>query len=542
MNMRVWVDGKDFLLNDKNWITAGGEADIYKVQNKAFKILKNPKDRNLQERVLFAQQWKSLNIAKPEALIKSQSGDVLGLVMPWINGDPLLMAFNNNWRQTHNVTSDTDALWTEQIRVLVDRVLASGARMVDANEWNYLISKNNIWAIDADSWCIPGMHATAQMPSIKDWHTPVESPESDWFAAAVVSFQLWTGIHPYKGNIDGFKKGDMPERMRQNVSVLHNGVKVPSVTRDWNAIPKGLLNWYLDVFEQGGRDPMPPSSTWNAIKVVTVANMLKQVVSGVLNKIPLVDGLLKGQALVVTGNYVDLSLRPIAWHNKQSDFMWETYPSVFTSIAKTNDVLTLTTEFSETVFDKVDTYWINDNFLWVLYDDSLCAYSREDLMNKSYFRQAARWPRTSNMSLHGNVSWAFELGGVCAWYVKDNGPMVSRLKFLDGHKILRIVQAGQYLLVASKASKKGATELSLFDTVTEKKVFTQDIPENTFNAVQVGKNGLLIVVEDGQIWLWNGSSMSKTDGDVLLSDNLLSYEGKPFIERKSKIFRLSNKT
>ena len=33
--MKVWVEGKEITLGQNNWVTSGGEADIYKIKNKA---------------------------------------------------------------------------------------------------------------------------------------------------------------------------------------------------------------------------------------------------------------------------------------------------------------------------------------------------------------------------------------------------------------------------------------------------------------------------------------------------------------------------
>lgn len=541
---KVWVDGQEIILNDKNWITSGGEADIYKVKNKAFKILKDLKDRSLVERVMFSKKWQGLHIAMPESVIKSKSGDNVGIVMPWLDGNPLLMAFNNNWRADHNVTNLTDAAWTEQIGFLVQKIIDSGARMVDGNEWNYVIrnKSNDVWAIDSDSWCIPGLHATAQMPSIKDWHYPVESIESEWFAAAVVSFQLWTGIHPYKGNIDGFKKGDMAERMRKNVSVLHTGVKVPSVTRDWNDIPKGLLNWYREVFESGSRLPMPQKDKWAYTSVVVLNNIIKNIVSGQLKLFLEAEGLFKGMAYVKDGKYYDLESKVLPWLSTACDKVWESNPGELSVIKLENRNLILNTQYSSSTFENVCSYWLNNGYLWIEYDDVIQILKREDIGNKSYFVQKARWPSTQGLSRNGNVAWANELGGLVVWYVNNDAPVVERLKVLDSVRILKIEQCGNYLVILNKESKSKKSYLSIYDINKNSLVSNVECPEDTFNATSVGRVGLFIVVDDGDVWLWNGSSLTKTDGDVLLSDNLFSYNQKPYIERKSKIFRVSNKT
>ena len=57
------------------------------------------------------------------------------------------------------------------------------------------------------------------MDSVRDRHAAGWNEGTDWFSFALVSFQMFVGIHPYKGKHPALKTLD--ERMAQNVSVLH---------------------------------------------------------------------------------------------------------------------------------------------------------------------------------------------------------------------------------------------------------------------------------------------------------------------------------
>lgn len=58
--LSVWFDNQKFDLSETNWITSGGEADIYRIKNRAFKIFNNTNDRFLKERVAFSQNGTAL--------------------------------------------------------------------------------------------------------------------------------------------------------------------------------------------------------------------------------------------------------------------------------------------------------------------------------------------------------------------------------------------------------------------------------------------------------------------------------------------------
>ncbi|HKF58733.1 MAG TPA: hypothetical protein VKJ45_25060, partial [Blastocatellia bacterium] len=83
-----------------------------------------------------------------------------------------------------------------------------------------------------------------------------------WFAFAIVSFQIFTGLHPYKGTYHPFigsvdKSSMLDERMKANISVLHPGVTMPSTCLPLNVIPPAYLDWYRATFESGVRQSPP---------------------------------------------------------------------------------------------------------------------------------------------------------------------------------------------------------------------------------------------------------------------------------------------
>jgi hypothetical protein len=95
------------------------------------------------------------------------------------------------------------------------------------------------------------------MPSIRDWHGDINKA-SDWFAWGIVTFLLYTGIHPYKGKLDGYKPGELERRMKENASVFLPNVRLNKAVRDFGNIPGPLLDWYQATFTHGERT-LPPS-------------------------------------------------------------------------------------------------------------------------------------------------------------------------------------------------------------------------------------------------------------------------------------------
>jgi hypothetical protein len=95
------------------------------------------------------------------------------------------------------------------------------------------------------------------MPSVRDYRTNGFSELTDWFSFAIISFQLFVGLHPFKGRHPNYGMNDFQKRVMDCVSVLNPKVTVPPVTRDFKNIPGPYMDWYLKVFEKGERLPPP---------------------------------------------------------------------------------------------------------------------------------------------------------------------------------------------------------------------------------------------------------------------------------------------
>jgi hypothetical protein len=157
----------------------------------------------------------------------------------------------------------------------VSHVHAKGILIVDLNEMNFLVAEDfaELFFIDVDSYQTPSYPATVLMESVRDRHARKFTTGSDWFSFAIVSFQMFVGIHPFKGNyapLQGLpdKESKLDARMRANVSVLRPEVSVPASCLPFSVIPPVYLDWYRAVFEEGKRLP-PPDNTQPTFTLTT---------------------------------------------------------------------------------------------------------------------------------------------------------------------------------------------------------------------------------------------------------------------------------
>jgi hypothetical protein len=222
-------------------------------------------------------------IVAPQGLVTTESGQPIGYYMPAVDGEALSRIFTNDFRQREGFGDNDASKLVDRMHQAVQFAHNQGATMVDANELNWLVTLSQKdgpqpKAIDVDSWAIDRWPATVIMPSIRDWHSKTQSFRTDWFAWGIVTFQVYTGIHPFKGTLTGYKRNDMEARMKANASVFAPGVKLNHAVRDFSCIPLDLLNWYEATFQHGER-AFPPSPFQNTGIVARVTTIQRTVLT-----------------------------------------------------------------------------------------------------------------------------------------------------------------------------------------------------------------------------------------------------------------------
>ena len=261
--MKIIAENKGWVtLESRHLIAAGGEGTVYGRDGDAFKVYHQP--RNLADKLRLLKGLNHPGIIAPRGLLKNERGRCVGYWMRRETGEALPNLFANAWRQANAFGAAETEATVAAMREVVAFAHGRGALMVDANEFNWLVPglhgnqpQPRPVAIDVDSWQIGPYPGSALMPSIKDWQASGFSENTDWFAWGVVTFQLFTGIHPFKGTHPGYGRGDLETRMRANASIFDAGVRLNAAVRDPAVIPAGLLAWYQAVFRDGARCPPP---------------------------------------------------------------------------------------------------------------------------------------------------------------------------------------------------------------------------------------------------------------------------------------------
>jgi serine/threonine protein kinase len=257
----VIVNGQKISLSQKNFVAKGGEGSIFKRNGTAFKIYEEISKMVPVEKLKELKELDHPNIVRPLDIIMNEKKHAIGFTMAWIGDDnyPLVKLFTNTFREANNVNDAMTLELVENIKKATYYIHEHNCLIVDGNELNYLVAPNfiNPYFIDTNAWQTKNFPASAIMPSIRDWTTDSFTQLTDWFSFGIVTFQLFTGIHPFKGKHRDFRPNDFRGRIMKNMSVFNPQVSIPPTVRDFNLIPGAYKDWYYNVFENGKRTPPP---------------------------------------------------------------------------------------------------------------------------------------------------------------------------------------------------------------------------------------------------------------------------------------------
>jgi hypothetical protein len=280
MNKKLVIGNSRVTITIKpsDYLAAGGEAEVYTNGGMVYKLYHDP-----DHKMLPIQKIQELGmITDPQVVVPkdviydAQTNKPLGYNTKFIDkADPILKLFNRAYKTTNNIDSQMVADLVKKMQQTLSNIHSAKCLAVDFNELNILISLGtelSPWFIDTDSYATPSFKATAIMDSVRDRKASVYDSKgimhynptvlSDWFSWAVISFWIYSNVHPYRGNHPNYKPKDRLKQMDDGISVFHKDVKVPPTVENFNVIPPRHLDWFKLVFTKDERSipPLPDSN------------------------------------------------------------------------------------------------------------------------------------------------------------------------------------------------------------------------------------------------------------------------------------------
>jgi hypothetical protein len=280
--VKVFVKGDgEVSLTSRDFVAEGGEGKVFAKGLTGYKIYHEPTKAIPAGKMAELATISDANVICPLQPIFSgkTSTTHVGHTFRFVSDTwTLCQLFPRAFREREGLSHEMTLKLVRRMQTGVDAVHKAGTLLVDLNEMNFLVSRDFSapYFIDVDSYQTPHFPATAIMPSVRDWQVQHGdfSEGSDWFSFAIVTFQMFVGIHPYKGKHPTIKA--LEERMKSNVSVFNSSVSIPKVCYPFDVIPDVYRQWYQSVFENGRRDP-PPAELHGTI---VVRPTVRVIVSG----------------------------------------------------------------------------------------------------------------------------------------------------------------------------------------------------------------------------------------------------------------------
>lgn len=278
MSEKVFIKGKgEITLTQHDHIATGGQGSVYHKGKRAFKIYTKPKEVIPVEKIKELHSIKEKNVLIPkEILLSPKTKKPIGYTMQYLkNTEALCKLFTKGFRKNNSIKPEDIKAVVTKIQETVVEIHAAKCLVVDMNEMNFLIDSKfkTPYFIDTDSFQTPSFPATYIMSSIRDRLAKKFTELSDWFSFAVISFQLYIGIHPYKGKHPKFKPSEWEKRMDAGISVFDKAVKLPSTCQDMSVIPKAHFKWFESIFVGKDRSIPPPADA--IITAAPVSNVIQ---------------------------------------------------------------------------------------------------------------------------------------------------------------------------------------------------------------------------------------------------------------------------
>ncbi len=276
--MKVQVQGQPgvLTLGNSDYLAEGGEGIVWVRNGIAYKTYKVPARALSVGKISELAGINHPDVIKPlHVLVDPDKGTPIGYTMRALTGTKVLVErFPRAFRDRNGITPDDTSQLVLALRERLAAVHAAGCLVVDFNEYNILIDGASFkvpYLIDVDSFQTRSYPATALMESVRDRLSPNRFDENtDWFAFACTAFQVFVGIHPYKGKVKNAPSMTWDERFQAKLSVLSPGVTVPGPTLPFTVIPPNFLAWFEAVLNRGERCA-PPTDLINVVKIMVAA-------------------------------------------------------------------------------------------------------------------------------------------------------------------------------------------------------------------------------------------------------------------------------
>lgn len=265
-------------LESSNTSYEGGEANLYNVGDGTIQKIFNAEvdiafkskiiGKTIEKQPLFVKfnnEHKDIQFVYVDDVLYSFDNNFLelkGYTQKFIEGSYKISCLKDKeFVAKHNITRlDVIDILTK-VCIGIQFLHSNDCFIGDLNGGNILIKGKTVYFIDFDGMSMDDVKNNVYTnmyiypPSVEAKNI---TKEDDWYSLAVQAFYYLTYSHPFRGVCNnGLVPTNEMERMKQHKSLLGNhGIIPPSISEGWDNLPKPLVQYFLDTFENKKRESM----------------------------------------------------------------------------------------------------------------------------------------------------------------------------------------------------------------------------------------------------------------------------------------------
>ena len=555
----IILNGKKLKLRKEDFVAKGGEGEIYRKGNLAFKFPFNVSTSlnpaKIRELSVLAN---NPNILAPTEIVTDTSGVEIGFTMPF-KEDTISLAtlFSKDFQVQNSISVQDKVKILKTLQTAIEFIHANKCLMVDGNEMNYLISKGDLetpYIIDVDSFQTEHFPYTAFHEQTRDYATPKVSPLTDWYSFSIVAFKLFFNTHPYRGNHPGFKRSDIIGKMKAGISVFHSEVKLPPTLKSLSGIPSNYLEWFKDLYSSGKR--LAPPGIAGSVQKVTI--QVAAVKSSSKLKLVLIKTykftILKFSkigsadfAVLKNSNVTGLSIRAFL-NSEISKF------PILSEIKKGKAHLsTNKSPITPPILDTLQGQLVTGRQLFYITKSKIIHIELLTLSGKTFASCGVHWDILPNSSqLLDGVIYQSTLGKPYLYIPytsqehKDAACAIVSIQELEGIKVLAGKRIDNIVIIAGNDGTNYVKFIfkfkSDFSDYTVIKTTPQDFPSLNFTVLDTGV--FIHINEELELEAmpshWQKSTITKVSDKSLTSNmQLFTADGKALVSAGNKLYQLS---
>lgn len=254
--------GHRYQINENHSLGSGGEGTIYPISGSngsglVAKLYFKASDALSQTKIDELSPLDGNLFVKPQIAV---SGDYNGYIMEELNLSdyyPIYSLYSPMFANKRGLPSDYKRKLAEKLIMGVKNAHDNGIVIGDLNPFNIMVNDRlDLKFIDVDSYQTKSYkHNDKLLEEVRDFYfNGTVSENSDYFALSVMIFNLFTGMHPYKG-IHKVYRDKLKDREINNISLLNekefSNIKVPKFYTPIS--DKALKDMFYEIYQLNKR-------------------------------------------------------------------------------------------------------------------------------------------------------------------------------------------------------------------------------------------------------------------------------------------------